>query len=94
VRSTWITNVARAVKTISVKDMGSEGQDEVSRVLPEIKEGECWFCTERCTEDDWCDGCECFICMSCYEVSAEDLSRWHDPEDHQPEDVGAMSMPY
>ena len=26
---------------------------------------ECYFCSVTCTEDDWCDGCEEYVCEIC-----------------------------
>jgi len=43
--------------------------------------GECWACFAPCERDDYCSGCEQFICAECNENDCEGYGR-HDPEEH------------
>ena len=45
--------------------------------------GECYFCFAPCSADNFCSGCDEYICAVCGDVFLEDLLDTHIPEDHQ-----------
>jgi len=45
-------------------------------------DGECWFCTALCGEEDYCTECNEFVCPDCDEIPFEDLLLGHEPEEH------------
>lgn len=45
--------------------------------------GECYFCSDACTEDDFCTGCEEFVCPDC--VGGAEGSYSHDVYEHEGE---------
>jgi hypothetical protein len=45
-------------------------------------DGECYFCTALCGEEDYCTGCNEFVCPDCDEIPFEDLLPGHEPEEH------------
>lgn len=40
---------------------------------------ECFFCGAPCTEDDYCEGCEVYLCRYC---GTPEEGLVHRPEDH------------
>lgn len=48
------------------------------------KEPKCYFCGKHCTEEDFCYGCQQYICEDCDETG---IMGSHDPEDHRLESL-------
>jgi hypothetical protein len=51
--------------------------------MNEKTEGICYFCEDPCDQDDYCFGCQQFICKGCDKRGLEMPFAAHDIEEHK-----------